>query len=136
MSAQRKYPPELRERAVRMYRTAEPKPVMRAMARQLGVIRRHCGPGFTGQGRGCGRPGRAWARRPAGCGARRRSCPRTRQAELDALRLEVMELRRANEILRAASAYFAATLDQTGRPSWGSSTNTGTQFGVEPYSGN
>jgi hypothetical protein len=29
MPAPRKYPPELRERAVRMYRTAEPKPVIR-----------------------------------------------------------------------------------------------------------
>ncbi len=30
MPAPRKYPLELRERAVRMYRTAEPKPVMAA----------------------------------------------------------------------------------------------------------
>ena len=58
------------------------------------------------------------------------------QAELDALRVEVMELRRANEILRAASAYFAATLDRTGRPSWGSSTSTGMRTGSSRYSGN
>lgn len=37
MGGQRRYPPELRERAVRMYREAEPKPVVRQMARQLGV---------------------------------------------------------------------------------------------------
>ncbi|MFI9628820.1 transposase [Streptomyces sp. NPDC052042] len=35
--APRKYPLELRERAVRMYRTAEPKPVIRRMAEELGV---------------------------------------------------------------------------------------------------
>ncbi|MBT2545401.1 transposase [Streptomyces sp. ISL-44] len=37
MPAPRKYPLELRERAVRMYRTAEPKPVIRRMAEDLGV---------------------------------------------------------------------------------------------------
>jgi transposase len=58
------------------------------------------------------------------------------QAELDALRLEVMELRRANEILRAASAYFAATLDRTGRPSWSSSGSFATRSGSSRYSGN
>ncbi|MEU4955703.1 transposase, partial [Streptomyces lavendulae] len=31
------YPLELRERAVRVYRTAEPKPVIRRMAEELGV---------------------------------------------------------------------------------------------------
>ncbi|MEV6125235.1 transposase [Streptomyces violaceusniger] len=33
----RKYPLELRDRAVRMYRAAEPKPVIRRMAEELGV---------------------------------------------------------------------------------------------------
>ena len=37
MVAQRKYPPELQARAVAMYRAAQPKPVIRQMARQLGV---------------------------------------------------------------------------------------------------
>ncbi|MFE7402874.1 hypothetical protein [Streptomyces sp. NPDC057557] len=37
MPAPRKYPLELRERAVRMYRTAEPKPVIRRMAEELGA---------------------------------------------------------------------------------------------------
>jgi transposase-like protein len=37
MPAPGKYPLELRERAVRMYETAEPKPVMRRMAEELGV---------------------------------------------------------------------------------------------------
>ncbi|MFB7919403.1 transposase [Streptomyces sp. NPDC056061] len=37
MPAPRKYQLELRERAVRMYRTAEPKPVIRRRAEELGV---------------------------------------------------------------------------------------------------
>jgi transposase-like protein len=37
MPAPRKYPLELRERAVRMYRAAEPKPVIRRFAEDLGV---------------------------------------------------------------------------------------------------
>ena len=37
MAAPRKYSLELRERAVRMYRTSEPKPVIRRMAEELGV---------------------------------------------------------------------------------------------------
>ena len=37
MPAPRKYPLELRERAVRMYRASEPKPVIRRLAEDLGV---------------------------------------------------------------------------------------------------
>ncbi|MEU4303783.1 transposase [Kitasatospora aureofaciens] len=37
MAAQMKYPPELRRRAMEMYRAADPKPVIRQMARDLGV---------------------------------------------------------------------------------------------------
>ncbi|MGW3565902.1 transposase [Streptomyces sp. NPDC000941] len=37
MPAPRKYPLELRERAVRMYRASEPKPVIRRLAEELGV---------------------------------------------------------------------------------------------------
>ncbi len=38
-------------------------------------------------------------------------------AELRKLRAEVRELRRANEILKAASAFFAAELDRPQRSS-------------------
>ena len=114
MAAQRKYPPELRERAVAMYRAAEEKPVVRAMARQLGVhpealrewIRK------DEEARRSG-PGRSGARRAALEDVP--ELPAQVEAELAGLRKEVMELRRANEILRAASAYFAVQLDQTGR---------------------
>ncbi|MGV9703915.1 transposase [Streptomyces sp. NPDC003483] len=37
MAAPRKYSLELRERAVRMYRTAEPKPQIKKLAVDLGV---------------------------------------------------------------------------------------------------
>ncbi|MEU8928169.1 transposase [Kitasatospora sp. NPDC048545] len=37
MAAPMKYPPELRQRAVAAYRAADPKPVIRQMARDLGV---------------------------------------------------------------------------------------------------
>ena len=136
MSGQRRYPPELRERAVQMYRSAQPKPVIRAMARQLGVhpealrmwIR-------ADQGRPVDKhPGRT--RAGASRAAAVPQLPAEIAAELDALRVEVMELRRANEILRAASTYFAARLDQTGRPSWSSYPSTATRSGPSRYSGN
>jgi transposase len=136
MGGQRRYPPELRERAVAMYRSAQPKPVVRALARQLGVHPEALRTWIRAdEGRPVDKhPGRARA------GAVRVAAvpelPAEVAAELDALRVEVMELRRANEILRAASAYFAATLDQTGRPSWSSSGSFATRSGSSRYSGN
>ncbi|MEH1058691.1 transposase [Micromonospora sp. CPCC 206171] len=37
MAAPKKYPEELRQRAVRLYRESNPKPVIRCLAEQLGV---------------------------------------------------------------------------------------------------
>jgi transposase len=37
VAAPKKYPDELRARAVRLYRESEPKPVIRKLAAQLGV---------------------------------------------------------------------------------------------------
>lgn len=140
MAGQRRYPVELRERAVAMYRTASPRPVIRQLARQLGV---HPEALRTWIRADEGRPvDKHPARERVRAGQRRApvvvdsGLSADAQAELDALRREVMELRRANEILRAASAYFAATLDQTGRPSWGSSASTGMRTGSSRYSGN
>jgi transposase len=136
MSGQRRYPPELRERAIQMYRSAELKPVIRQMARQLGVHPEALRTWIRAD------EGRPVDKHPARSRGRGAAAPvdgvlgPDAQAELDALRLEVMELRRANEILRAASAYFAATLDRTGRPSWGSSASFGTRSGSSRYSGN
>lgn len=136
MSGQRRYPPELRERAVQMYRSAQPKPVIRAMARQLGVHPEALRTWIRAD------EGRPVDKHPARTRSRGAVAPvdgvlaADAQAELDALRVEVMELRRANEILRAASAYFAATLDRTGRPSWSSSGSFGARSGSSRYSGN
>jgi transposase len=97
MPAQRKYPAELRERAVAMYRAAEPKPVIRRMARQLGVHPEAL---------------RGWIRQDeADTGGRGGLLTTAEREELVALRREVAELRRANEILKVASAFFARELD-------------------------
>lgn len=99
MPAPRKYPLELRERAVAMYHAAEPNPVIRQLARDLGVhpeaLRNWIRQDQTGQGERTDRPTTAV------------------KEELAALRKEVVELRRANEILRVASAFFALELDTT-----------------------
>lgn len=117
MPAPRKYPVELRERAVRLYMDADPKPVIRQLAGQLGVhpealrgwIKAERARQETADAVPAARPGK---RAAAGDGDR---VPQAVQEELDALRRETIELRRANEILKAASAYFAVQLDQTGR---------------------
>jgi transposase len=86
-----------------MYRESEPKPVIRQMARQLGVHPEAL---------------RNWIRQDAadtGRGTERLSTPE--REELVRLRAQNRELKRANEILKAASAYFALQLDQTGRRS-------------------
>ena len=99
MSAPRKYPLELRERAVAMYRSADPKPVMRQMARDLGVHPEAL---------------RNWIRQDqADRGERGDRLTTAEREELVALRKEVRDLRRANEVLRTASAFFAAQLDPT-----------------------
>ncbi|MFC4507211.1 MULTISPECIES: transposase [Streptomyces] len=94
-----KYPLELRERAVRMYRTAEPKPVIRRMAEELGVHHEAL---------------RNWIRQAeADAGERDDLLTTEEKNELAQLRREVRDLRRANEVLRTASAFFAAQLDPT-----------------------
>ena len=103
MAGQRRYPVELRERAVAMYRTASPRPVIRQLARQLGVHPEALRTWIRAD------EGRTVDKHPAR--SRERAARRTAavdsglgadaQAELDALRLEVMELRRANETSHA-----------------------------------
>ncbi|MFI5571370.1 transposase [Streptomyces sp. NPDC051740] len=99
MPAPRKYPLELRERAVRMYRAAEPKPVIRRMAEEIGVHHEAL---------------RGWIRQAeADTGERDDLLTSDERAELAALRKENTQLKRSNEILRTASAFFAAQLDPT-----------------------
>ena len=100
MGAPRKYPEELRERAIRMVQESG-RPV-RQVAEDLGVHREAL---------------RAWVRKaeadavPAG----RRVLPTEVEQELKMLRKRNAELERANQILREASVLFAQELDQTRR---------------------
>jgi transposase len=103
VAAPRKYPDELRARAVRLYRESDPRPVIRRLAEQLGVHHEAL---------------RNWIRADQADRGERDDRPTTDMAEENRrLRGENAELRRANEILRAASAYFAQELDPTRRRS-------------------
>ena len=55
---------------------------------------------------------RKWVRRAEVDGGRRPGTTSEEHAEIKRLKREVAELRRANEILKAASAFFAAELDR------------------------
>ena len=99
MVAPKKYPDELRERAVRLYRETEPRPVIRRLAEQLGVHHEAL---------------RNWIRQDEADRGQRGDRPTTAEVEeLRRLRKENAELRRANEILKAASAFFAQEMDPT-----------------------
>ncbi|MEV6233625.1 transposase [Saccharopolyspora shandongensis] len=101
MAAPKKYPDELRERAVRLYRESNPKPVIRRLAEQLGVHPEAL---------------QNWIRQDEADHGQRDDRPTTSEAEeLRRLRNENAELKRANEILKAASASFASELDPTRR---------------------
>ena len=101
MAAPKNYPDELRGRAVRLYRESDPKPVIRRLAEQFGVhhgaLRNWIRQAEADQGERHGRPSAA------------------ETEELRQLRKENAELRRANEILKAASAFFAQEMDTTRR---------------------
>ncbi|MFF4138032.1 transposase [Streptomyces mirabilis] len=87
------------ERAVRMYRTADPKPQIKKLAVDLGVHPEAL---------------RGWIRQAeADSGERDDRLTTDERAELAALRKENVQLKRANEVLRTASAFFAAQLDPT-----------------------
>jgi transposase len=91
-----KYSPEFRERAVRLVRESE-RPIS-AVARDLGV---------------CHETLRTWMRQDeADNGTRNDRLTTAEREELAALRREVRDLRRSNEILKAASVFFARELDQ------------------------
>jgi transposase len=55
---------------------------------------------------------RKWVRRAEVDGGQRPGTTSQEHAEIKRLKREVAELRRANEILKAASAFFAAELDR------------------------
>jgi len=91
-----KYSPEFRERAVRLARESE-RPIS-AVARDLGIH-----PDSL----------RTWMQQDeADNGTRNDRLTTAEREELTALRREVRDLRRSNEILKAASVFFARELDQ------------------------
>jgi len=98
-----KYPDELRERAVRMVAEVRPQyssqwAAITAVAGMLGI--------------GTPETLRTWIRRGEIDAGQRPGVTSELAAENKQLRREVAELRRANEILKAASAFFAAELDR------------------------
>jgi len=97
------YPLELRDRAVRMVLEVTPNydsqwAAITAVAQRLGV--------------GTAETVRKWVRQAEIDAGRRPGTTSDESAELKRLRRENAELRRANEILKAASAFFAAELDR------------------------
>jgi transposase len=100
------YPRELRERAVRMVIESKGDyssefEAIRSVAAKLGI--------------GSPETLRKWVRRAEVDGGVRPGKTTEEIAEIKALKKEVSELRRANEILKAASAFFAAELDRPPR---------------------
>jgi transposase len=99
--SQRRYPPELRERAVRMVldtieQTGSRVGVVTRIARQLGIGSESL---------------RSWVRQAEVDGGRRPGVPTAEQERLAELERENRELRRANDILKAAASFFARELD-------------------------
>lgn len=91
MAAPRKYSLELRERAVRMYRTSDPKPQIKKLAVDLGVHPEAL---------------RGWIRQAeADAGERDDRLTTDERAELVALRKENAQLKRANDVLRTARLF-------------------------------
>ncbi len=99
MARPRKYPDELRERAVRFYFESD-RPIAH-VAQDLGIHKEAL---------------RQWVRQAEADRGRRPELLTTNEREeLKRLRKEIVELKRANLILKDASVYFATELDLTRR---------------------
>ncbi len=103
MSRPSRYPAELRQRAVRMVAEVRPNydsdwAAITAVAQKLGI--------------GTTETLRKWVRQAEVDTGHRPGVSSEESAELKRLRRENAELRRANEILKSASAFFAAELDR------------------------
>ena len=97
MPAPKKYPDELRERAVRLV-VESGRPIAHVAA-DLGVHREAL---------------RQWVRQAeADAGGRSDRLTSSERERMKSLEREVRELRKANEILKAASVFFAKELDPT-----------------------
>jgi transposase len=100
-ASQKRYPPELKERAVRMVAETIATEgnsfgVITRIARQLGVGSESL---------------RTWVRQAEVDAGRRGGTTSTEREHIKELEREVRELRRANEILKSASIFFAGELD-------------------------
>lgn len=98
----RQYPPEFKQRALRLLQETLPEHesefvAIRHVATKLGISSEAL---------------RKWLRQSEIDDGSRVGVSSAESAELKRLRREITELRRANEILKAASAYFAAELDR------------------------
>jgi len=104
MSRATRYSPEVRERAIRLLEEhrGEYASEWAAMVSIAGKV------GCTAETL------RSWVRRGEIDGGRRAGLTSDERAKLKVLERENRELRRANEILKAASVFFATELD--GRP--------------------
>lgn len=103
MPAPRKYPPELRERSIRLVleaREQEPSLSLNAAVNRIGP-RVGVNPDTL----------RTWCKQAEIDLGRRPGVSTDAAAEVRVLRQEVKELKRANEVLLAASSFFARELD-------------------------
>jgi transposase len=106
MARPSKYPAELRERAVRMVMESRQDypheaAAIRSVAAKLEIVSTESL--------------RKWLRQAEIDGGVRAGKTSEEIAEIKSLRKENAELRRANEILKSASAFFAAELDRPNR---------------------
>ncbi len=102
-----KFSPEVRERAVRLFEEHRHEydsewAAMQSIAAKIGCA---------------GETLRSWVRSVEIDAGRRPGLTTDERAQLKALEREVRELRRANEILKAASVFFATELDGRQRKS-------------------
>ncbi len=100
-STSRRYSPEVRERAVRLVLEQQREhesqwAAIRSVAAKVGCANETL---------------RTWVRRWEVDGGRRAGVTSDERARLKELEREVRELRRANEILKSASLFFATELD-------------------------
>ena len=106
MARPSKYNQEFRERAVRLVleqreEYASEFEAIKSIAAQLGI--------------GSAETLRKWVRRAEVDSGARPGLTRAEHEQIKALKRENAELRRANEILKAAAAFFGAELDRPGR---------------------
>lgn len=108
MARPSKYPRELRDRTVRLVTEAVERgdypsefEAIRTIATKLGI--------------GSAETVRKWVRRAQVDQGQRPGKTSQELAEIRELKKEVADLRRANEILKSASAFFAAELDRPPR---------------------